>query len=311
MASSNSILRKAEKHYADAKLYKNRVLYGVYEGFPFLVDGTSSNYSASFLRIVICTMGETSLEARKQQFLDQRFQVFCHANSIELILPMRGTTKKCFETLLSGIENTVTQLCAGGYVGSDEMGIIGGTGLYRVKGRYHLLNEESARNIGVILQGDKAAFDAIREDYALGLVGAIIGGMLGCLVVLLVARLGYVTAISSVLVGAGIVYGYTNKRLGKKLSPVSAVLCGIIAVVFSYGTFRMDLAIDIHDAAPEIALPSAFIYGRAIMQSVEGGMGQYYENLFLMAGICILGAAAMIALILREQKLRFEIKRVS
>lgn len=310
MASSTSVLRKAEKHFDGAKLYLNRVLFGVYEGFPFLVDGTGVNYNATYLRIVIGAMGEQRLDALKMQFMDSRFQVSCSANRIELVLPMRGTTKKCFETLLSGIENTVTKLCAGGYVGSDELGIVGDTALYRVRGRHHILSEQSAQKIGAELLEEKAAFDAVREDYALGLAGALIGGMLGCLVVLLVARLGYVTAISSVLVGAGIVYGYKYKRLGKKLSPVSAVLCGILSVILSYGTFRVDLAIDIHDAAPEIDLPSAFIYGRAIMMSVEDGMGQYYENLFLMAGICILGAAAMIWLTLREQRIQFEIKRV-
>ena len=139
----------------------------------------------------------------------------------------------------------------------------------------------------------------------MGTIGAILVALVASVVVFLFARAGYVTALSA-LMGLT-VYGYKWK--GGKFSWISAVICIVVSTIFSFLTFRLDLATSIHEAV-DISFADAFHYGKEIMQ-LSDNTSDYYMNLFEVAGICIISTIAFCIMQLNEQKKSFQIRKIS
>ena len=80
----------------------------------------------------------------------------------------------------------------------------------------------------------------VRENYALGLLGAIGGGVLGALLIFLIARIGFVSSYAGLAMGVAVIYGYKWK--GEKLSIISFLLCVAVSAAWLYLAFRVDMA---------------------------------------------------------------------
>ena len=79
------------------------------------------------------------------------------------------------------------------------------------------------------------------ENLAGGIAGALIGSLLGVVCIVLLSQLGYVAAISGVLMAVGVLKGY--EKLGGKLTKKGIVISMIIMVFMTYAGDRMDWAI--------------------------------------------------------------------
>ena len=105
-------------------------------------------------------------------------------------------------------------------------GVQGPTNVYQVEDGYSFLNEESAKKL------NREEDYVVRENYALGLLGAIGGGVLGALLIFLIARIGFVSSYAGLAMGVAVIYGYKWK--GEKLSTISFLLCVAVSAAWLY-----------------------------------------------------------------------------
>ena len=88
----------------------------------------------------------------------------------------------------------ITQFERYQYYNCDARGVQGPTNVYQVEDGYSFLNEESAKMTEYALKLNQEEDYVVRENYALGLLGAIGGGVLGALLIFLIARIGFVSS---------------------------------------------------------------------------------------------------------------------
>ena len=103
--------------------------------------------------------------------------------SIAVYVPVRGGTKKNVQLIKNLIEGMITQFERYQYYNCDARGVQGPTNVYQVENGYSFLNEESAKMTEYALKLNQEEDYVVRENYALGLLGAIGGGVLGALLI--------------------------------------------------------------------------------------------------------------------------------
>lgn len=85
----------------------------------------------------------------------------------------------------------------------------------------------------------------VRENVALGTLGALIGALLGGASIILFSRLGYVAALSGVLIAFATLKGY--ELLGKGMSKTGLVICFVLMLVTPFLANALDLVMQFHE----------------------------------------------------------------
>lgn len=137
------------------------------------------------------------------------------------------------------------------------------------------------------------------ENLIGGIVGAILGSLLGAVCILLISQLGYVAAISGVVMAVCTLKGY--ELLGKKLTTRGVVISVVLMCVVTFLTNRLDWAILV---SQELDWGISYSY-QAVPYLIEEEIievGSYYGNLIMIYLFVIVGAVPMVRNILRNQK---------
>ena len=79
------------------------------------------------------------------------------------------------------------------------------------------------------------------ENIGRGILGAVIGGVIGAAVIVLIGQLGYVAALSGAIMAVGVLKGY--EMLGGKLTKKGIVISCVIMLVMTYIGDKLDWAI--------------------------------------------------------------------
>ena len=77
-----------------------------------------------------------------------------------------------------------------------------------------------------------------KENIVGGIVGALLGSLLGMLSVLILSQLGYVAALSVVIMAVCVLKGY--EMLGGKLTKKAVVISAVIMILMTYFADRVD-----------------------------------------------------------------------
>ena len=139
------------------------------------------------------------------------------------------------------------------------------------------------------------------ENIILGAIGALIGSLLGGVSIYLLLKLGFISALSGVLIALGAFYGY--KLLGHKIGTVGIVVCCVIMVISVYVSYRAAEAISLMELT-NIDFFEAFA---DLMTYLERGNADdvFYTNLIQILGFSALGAAGVIrAEIVKNKKMK-------
>ena len=102
------------------------------------------------------------------------------------------------------------------------------------------------------------------ENVVAGTVGALIGSAIGAAAIILLSQLGYVAAISGLILAICTLKGY--ELLGGKLSTKGIIISLVLIVVVPYLADRLDWAIVLVNEIPGVSLGEAF---QAIPELVE------------------------------------------
>ncbi|MBQ2927769.1 MAG: zinc ribbon domain-containing protein [Oscillospiraceae bacterium] len=149
-------------------------------------------------------------------------------------------------------------------------------------------NADFCDNCGAIVQ--QSAVPARKpENMLTGFVGALIGAALGGASIVLLGQLGFVAALSGLILAVCTLKGY--ELLGGQLSVKGIIICIILMLVTPYLADRINWAIIILKSFPGegITLGQAFAAVHVVIEDA-GIMGEYIKNLLMLYGFAVLGA---------------------
>lgn len=130
-----------------------------------------------------------------------------------------------------------------------------------------------------------------QEHFAKGLLGALLGSLLGVACILLISRLGYVSAISGVVMALFSLKGY--ERFAGTLSKKGAGASIVLVLVMTYLANQLDFAIEI---ALSYGIPvwDVFLAVPALLREHAVDGAAFWGNLVLLYLFTLLGAVPVL-----------------
>ena len=244
----------------------------------------------------------------QQLSLPEKCHVMPAGYRIFLQIELKGGLQAVIDRAKEALGMVVGELSARGAVNCDEKGIVGLSSVYRLQGNYVILSEETAENLRYQLSREQAVRAQKKENYLLGIVGALLGSLVGAAVVFLIARLGYISVLGGAVLGGAIVYGY--KKLAGKYSVTGFLISLVFSTVMSFLAFYTDAAVGLYmEAKDYFTFWDIFANVRPIYEAM-GALRHYYVNLALMMLVGIASTAALGSSSLKEQKEEGELERL-
>ena len=279
-------------------------LYGVRDGYSVVVYAPNPNQP--FLLTVECAAGRdggplTGDEIRRFKGENPAVGGLVQ-NGCTLRMPVKAKRKveQTAENLEAGLSALTSFLRANGY-----RSCCAGCGRELpvapryIAGRYALLCPSCYAQIEQRNSEQQARKNQKSENIVGGIVGALLGCLIGVVCIVLISQLGYVAALSGLVMAVCALKGY--ELLAGKLSPVGIVLSSVLMLVMTYLGDRIDWALI---AARELEL--SFFDGFRIipMLLAEGGIdpSNYWGNLAMLYLFLLVGAVPTILAAMKNQK---------
>ena len=143
-----------------------------------------------------------------------------------------------------------------------------------------------------------------KENIVGGIVGALLGSLLGMLSVLILSQLGYVAALSGVIMAVCVLKGY--EMLGGKLTKKAVVISAVIMILMTYFADRVDWAIILFNqgggAEAGYSLFECYRLIPAALSAEIIDMGSYIGNLVLQYLFVALGAIPTVIGKMKQKK---------
>lgn len=288
--------------------------WGLHRGYTLFAECVNDNRNI-YINVSMCA---SFASAPIQQVLTHEVKVpekvVCSSAGyrINLKCTIAGNHQKNVDRIVEAVRALVNYVIANEGVNCDEKGFQGNVEIWCIQGNHLFLCPESAEGINYNMNQASTAYKGIKENYVLGIIGALLGSVVGAAVILLVARMGYVSAISSAVMGFAVVFGY--KKLGKKFSVVAGILCIVISIVMTYLAFRVDSTWDLFNAFrdagwDDMTFMECFKDAKEWYEELDA-MSDYTRNMVLMVLSGVVGAVAAVWVELKERKTEFSMKKL-
>ena len=289
--------------------------WGLHRGYTLFAECVNDNRNI-YINVSLCA---SFASAPIQQVLTHEVKVpekvVCSSAGyrINLKCTIAGNHQKNVDRIVEAVRALVNYVIANEGVNCDEKGFQGNVEIWCIQGNHLFLCPESAEGINYNMNQASTAYKGIKENYVLGIIGALLGSVVGAAVILLVARMGYVSAISSAVMGFAVVFGY--KKLGKKFSVVAGNLCIVISIAMTYLAFRVDSTWDLFNAFrdagwDDMTFMECFKDAKEWYEELDA-MSDYTRNMVLMVLSGVVGAVAAVWVELKERKTEFSMKKLS
>lgn len=148
-----------------------------------------------------------------------------------------------------------------------------------------------------------------KENVVGGIVGALLGSLIGVLCIVLLGQLGYVAAISGVMMAVCTIKGY--ELLGGKISTKGIIISCIIMILMTYIGDRVDWAVVI---CREYETSRFFAAFNAVPYFISEGaieIGGYIGNLLLLYVFVIIGALPTIIASFKNNKVADKMYKIT
>lgn len=145
------------------------------------------------------------------------------------------------------------------------------------------------------------------ESVVGGIVGSLIGSLLGVVCIILLSQLGYVSALSGIVMAVCTLKGY--EMLGGKLSNRGIVISVVVMVVMTFMGDRADWAILVAQQL-EVPLPVAFQAIPTLLAEEIIVPSVYWGNLILLYVFTLAGAIPTVRSSIRNRQVRNMIYRL-
>lgn len=171
---------------------------------------------------------------------------------------------------------------------------------YQVEGSYYHL----CRDCETSMHQRHAGVKPKKENVIGGIVGALLGSLLGVLCIMLLSQLGYVAALSGVVMAVGVLKGY--ELLGGRLTKKGIVICVVVMLLMTYLGDRLDWSILLYreGGGAEAGYNVFECFGMVPMMISEGviDMTEYIGNMMYIYAFLLLGAVPIIRKRLKEKQ---------
>ena len=137
------------------------------------------------------------------------------------------------------------------------------------------------------------------ENRVAGVVGALLGSLAGVLCIVLISQLGYVAALSGLVMAVCTLKGY--ELLGGKLSGVGIAISSLLMLAMTYVGDRLDWAIIIAREL-ETDLFTGFRVVPLLLSEQMIDAGRYWGNLAMLYAFLLIGAVPTVLAAAKNQK---------
>lgn len=138
-----------------------------------------------------------------------------------------------------------------------------------------------------------------RDNVIAGTVGAFLGSLIGVACIVIFSKLGYVSAVSGVVMAVCAIKGYA--LLGGKLTKRGAVISGLLIVVMTYFATKLCFALALWEGAAEEGISFFRIYQRMnLLLGIGEARRLFIEELVLQYIFTLLGGVPTLISSLRE-----------
>ena len=137
-----------------------------------------------------------------------------------------------------------------------------------------------------------------QEDLALGILGALLGGILGGAAIVLIGQLGMISALSGVVLAFCTLKGY--ELLGKKLSKQGIIVCLVVMLIVPYFADRISWTLVIMEEL-QLQFGDAFKYVHDVVEEFEL-QADYWKDLLFIYGFTALGAFGIVKQAFKQKK---------
>ncbi len=175
---------------------------------------------------------------------------------------------------------------------------VGPTGVYYLAGTVRILSAESYQELSREVSLKNQETKMIHENIPLGIAGAVGGALIGAVIIILFARLGFVSIWSGVAMGYLTMKAY--EKFGGKLSVAGMIISAVVMLLATLFANRMDWAIEIARAFNE----NIFTAFGEVMEVVNysGLQSEYMRSLLLMVVFTLVGAIIAVISQVRNNK---------
>lgn len=136
-----------------------------------------------------------------------------------------------------------------------------------------------------------------QENLSLGILGALLGGILGGAAIVLIGQLGWVSALSGVALAFCTLKGY--ELLGKQLSKRGMIICIVVMLAVPYLADRITWTLAIVEEL-QFQFGDAFRYVHELIEEFEL-QADYWKNLGLIYLFTALGAYGIVKQAVKRQ----------
>ena len=144
------------------------------------------------------------------------------------------------------------------------------------------------------------AVQAPREKVGMGILGALIGAMIGGLSIILLGRMGYVSALSGFIIAFGTLKGY--ELMGKALSKTGIIISIVLMILTPFLAYNIDLILQLHAEWQSYGLTisdTAIFLVELMIEDAEL-LGSYLSELGMIYLFLAIGAFSIIRRTLRS-----------
>ncbi len=226
---------------------------------------------------------------------------------VEFIVKGGLTAKAKVENILAAAEATVSFLSTNGYAACCEAtGEVGPVDGYVVGGVPQILSEKSFAEASQNLATEAQIVSQKRENILGGIIGALLGSLIGVVAIVIIARMGYVSAISGVMMGVCTLKGYA--MVGGKFTKKGIVISLIIMAFMVYLGNNIDWAITISQELG-VGFFEAFGYVKEVFMYPDL-RSVYYQNIGMLYLFTALGAIPTILGLIKENNAKHTSYRI-
>lgn len=288
----------------------NDLFHGERDGFDFIVYAPDARYPYMMVLHTAAKSADGSTFDKQAvkgfQKSSKKIASFGQKNlDIRVSLKAQSNAEKCKDTLNEALAATTTFLRTNSYSPCcDLCGQNVETGAFRMGSEYyHLCPDcEMKMRSDIAMKAQQKAQK--KENIVGGIVGALLGSLLGMLSVLILSQLGYVAALSGVIMAVCVLKGY--EMLGGKLTKKAVVLSAVIMILMTYFADRVDWAIILFNqgggAEAGYSLFECYRLIPAALSAEIIDMGSYIGNLVLQYLFVALGAIPTVIGKMKEKK---------
>ncbi len=265
--------------------------FGIKNGYEILLHTIGDTKRFAFT-VSVSRAGEApALPQVKQMIASSKLLTNCTAIGSKITFEIKFpplSTKKLLEYIPPAIEEATALLRQNGYENCcQHCGAAQPTDACVVFGATSLLCPNCFASASQSADVNQQAELKKEENDLTGIVGALIGSLLGVAAIVILGQLGYVAAISGIIMAVCVLKGY--ELLGHRISTKSVIFCCIIMALMVFAGNQIDWAITIASYF-EVDFFSAFRSVFLLIEEDYIDAATFYQNVALLYVFTAVGA---------------------